>query len=174
MVMSKIFFMPHSRSAVARILAHGVLLGVGFGMVACGVPPELAEASRTTPTPSPTFSPSATAPPTSAPSATPSGTPTGRSDTVAVACAEGPSGTQVIDLLRRSGLLSAGSSATLTKGPLCAGSWHYTVVQIPGREPLQVVTRTETTGLDLVTAGTDVCSIPVRTSAPTGIRTLVC
>jgi hypothetical protein len=38
-----------------------------------------------------------------------------------------------------------------------------------GREPLQVVTQGAPNALQLVTAGTEVCSVPVRTQAPSGI-----
>jgi hypothetical protein len=60
---------------------------------------------------------------------------------------------------------------TVDTGPLCAGTWQYTVVLVPNREPLAVVTRGRPGALELVTAGTNVCSIPVRTEAPIGIRT---
>ena len=59
-------------------------------------------------------------------------------------------------------------------GPICAGTWQWTVVQMPNAEPLQVVTRGAPGSLRLVTAGTDVCSIPVRTGAPAGIRAAAC
>ena len=82
----------------------------------------------------------------------------------------------MIALLRRSSsLLPTGITVTApAPGPLCAGDWQYTVLQVADREPLQVVSRGPATSLTLVTAGTDVCSIPVRTAAPAGIRTAAC
>ena len=58
--------------------------------------------------------------------------------------------------------------------PQCAGTWQYSVVTVTGRDPLAVVTRGAPTALTLVTAGTNVCTIPVRTSAPPGIRKVAC
>jgi hypothetical protein len=105
-------------------------------------------------------------------------TPTGSAgfgETVAVDCAGRPSGDQVVALLRRSTeLLPAGAPVSVRVAPRCAGTWQYTVVQIPDREPLQVVTEGSPTSFSLVTAGTDVCTIPVRVAAPYGIRTLAC
>ena len=78
-------------------------------------------------------------------------------------------------LLRRSTeLLPTGAQVTVRVAPRCAGTWQYTVVQIPNREPLQVITEGSPTSFSLVTAGTDVCVIPVRVGAPAGIRTLAC
>jgi hypothetical protein len=56
-------------------------------------------------------------------------------------------------------------------GPLCSGTWQYTVVAVPDHEPLGVVTKGPVNALVLVTAGTDVCSDAVRTAAPPGITT---
>jgi hypothetical protein len=43
------------------------------------------------------------------------------------------------------------------------------VLAVPNHDPLAVVTKGTPGQLTLVTAGTDVCSIPVRTGAPAGI-----
>jgi hypothetical protein len=91
---------------------------------------------------------------------------------VAVDCLGQPTGTQVTALLRARSVLTAGASARVTTGPLCAGDWQYTVVTVTGREPLQVVSQGEPTALTLVTAGTDVCSTAVRGQAPPGILAL--
>jgi hypothetical protein len=72
-------------------------------------------------------------------------------------------------LLRGKGFVAAGAQVTVQAGPLCAGSWQYTVLSIPGRGLLQVVTKGVPPGLELVTAGTDVCTAPVRVEAPAGI-----
>jgi hypothetical protein len=110
--------------------------------------------------------------PTLPPTAPPVTSPTGFPDTYAVACGGKPSGQQIIRLLRRqAGLLSDGVRAAVDTGPLCSGTWQYTVVVVSGREPLAVVTEGRPGDLRLVTAGTNVCSIPVRTEAPIGIRT---
>jgi hypothetical protein len=106
------------------------------------------------------------------PSRTPSATisATGFADTVAVASNGRPSGAQVVALLHRSSVLPTGVAVTVTTGPLCAGSWQYTVVSATGREPLYVLSRGAPQSLSLVTAGTNVCTVEVRTNAPPGIR----
>jgi hypothetical protein len=93
-----------------------------------------------------------------------------------VPCQGKPNGDQVVALLRRSSsLLPRDVRVTVpAPGPLCAGDWQYTVLQIADQEPLQVVSRGPASALTLVTAGTDVCSIPVRTAAPAGVRTAAC
>lgn len=151
-------------------------------LTACGTPPGLAGAGGT-PTPDATTGPSATpgvptgpptAPPTAPPtvglpSATPS--PSGFPEFYPVDCAGRPTVAQVIRAVRRAGnLLPAGSRATAETGPLCSGTWQFTVLAIPGQELLAVVTRGRPTALTLITAGTDVCSVPVRVEAPPGIR----
>jgi hypothetical protein len=93
-------------------------------------------------------------------------------EAVAVPCAGRPSADQVVALLRRTpDMLPRGATVTVRTGPLCAGTWQYTIVSAPEREPLEVVTKGPPGSLVLVTAGTDVCSIEVRTAAPIGIRT---
>jgi hypothetical protein len=148
----------------------------------CGVPPELRDppgavvpSPRTAPpTGGPTTIPSL--PPTEAPSTgQPTATPT-FSEAQAVPCNGQPSAAQVLALLRRtSGLLPSGVNATVGSGtPLCAGTWQYTVVNMPRQDPMLVVTRGAPGALTLVTAGTNVCNIPVRSGAPAGIRTVAC
>ena len=74
-------------------------------------------------------------------------------------------------MVRRSGgLLPRTGVVSVLKDPLCAGTWQYTIFAVPQKEPLQVVTRGTPGRLSLVTAGTNVCSITVRTYAPPGIR----
>jgi hypothetical protein len=87
----------------------------------------------------------------------------------AVSCAGQPSADQVTARVRAAGLIDGGAKATVTLGPMCAGSWQYTVLNVAGREPLQVVTDGQPAALTLVTAGTDVCSTEVLTQAPPGI-----
>lgn len=162
-------------SAPSRITAAAVLLTSGALLIGCGTPPELREqpdrafasphrsAFATTPAPSPPRAAAPTGPPP---------TPTfGESTTTP--CNGRPGSAQVIALLRRSTeLLPRSATVSVPIGPLCAGTWQYTVLSMPNREPLQVVTKGEPAALTLVTAGTDVCSsIPVRVTAPAGIRT---
>lgn len=66
-------------------------------------------------------------------------------------------------------LLPKTGTIAVPTGPLCAGTWQYTILTVTGKEPLQVVTQGTPTALKLVTAGTDVCSVEVRTHAPVGI-----
>lgn len=128
------------------------------------------------PSTSPTGTPSASAlparpsPPVPAPTASGRPLPSGFGEAVAVPCAGRPSAAQVLALLRTQGLAATGASVQL--GPLCAGTWQYSVVTQSGHEPLQVVTRGAPDALRLVTAGTYVCSADVRAEAPPGILEL--
>ncbi|MEU8259748.1 hypothetical protein AB0C02_03880 [Micromonospora sp. NPDC048999] len=156
------------RSVPAALVALLALAG-------CGTPPELrrpappaattsATATATAvPTATPT-SPATVAAPTRSPTTAPSAAP----------CGSGPSGDRVIAVLRAGRVLPENVRVTVRKGPLCAEGWQYTVLAMTGREELQVVTRTEPGALELVTAGTDVCSAEVRAAGPPGIRTLAC
>ncbi|MEH1100992.1 hypothetical protein V6V16_17710 [Micromonospora sp. CPCC 205561] len=124
--------------------------------------------------------------PSGTPSATPSPPPatglpgagaTGTADAglVATPCPTGPSGARIVDLVRgRGGVLPASVRVRVKNGPLCAGEWHYTLLDVTGHEALQVVTRGRPGAPQLVTAGTDVCTAEVRAAGPPGIRTLVC
>jgi hypothetical protein len=163
------------------LAAAGLLLGGLLGLAACGTPPELRERRggtvpppRSTPTASvPGATPTAT-PPARTQAPDPAG-PTGFSESIAVPCAGRPSGQQVLSLLRNTGgPLPGGVRVTIRTGPLCAGTWQYSVVTVPGGEPLQVVTNGPPGDLNLITAGTDVCSVPVRATAPYGIRAIAC
>jgi hypothetical protein len=90
-----------------------------------------------------------------------------------VSCAGRPGADQVIALLRRTpNVLPAGATVSVRTGPLCSGTWQYTVIAVPDREPLQVLTRGAPTALTFVTAGTDVCTVTVRATAPPGILTV--
>jgi hypothetical protein len=104
-----------------------------------------------------------TVPPTDAPPA----------DADAVPCAGKPPVAQVVAALRRdrSDIPLAGATPKASTGPLCAGSWQYTILSIPDREPLQVITRGGAGALKVVTAGTYVCTPTVAAAAPAGIAT---
>ena len=164
------------RPVTLRRLTVPVVLLVLLPLAACGTPPELRQPTRqTAAAPTPTATPSPT-PSTAAPTipAAPTLSPT-VSDLVAVPCRSGPSGDRVIALLRGSaGVLPRTARVQVRTGPLCAGGWQYTVLDVTGHEQLQVVTRGRPSALKLVTAGTDVCGVEVRAVAPPGIRTLAC
>jgi hypothetical protein len=175
----------HARAARAgaAVIAGAARVGAAAVAVAtlaaaCGVPPELREPPGSV-VPSPkTAEPTASAPPPASdlpPTVAPSATPT-FGEATAVMCNGQPSAAQVMAMLRRtSGMLPSGASATVRSDtPLCAGTWQYSVIVVVNRDPLLVVTRGAPGSLTLVAAGTNVCNIPVRTSAPVGIRTVAC
>ncbi|MFJ5620723.1 hypothetical protein [Micromonospora sp. NPDC093243] len=153
-----------------------------LALAGCGAPPELRQPVPTgtpTGTPSaPTTAPTPALPPaTGLPSAVPTApaTPTTDAGLVAAPCRSGPSGQRVIQLLRgRSGVLPDDIRVQVRTGPLCAADWQYTVLAVTGHEELQVVTRGGPGTPELVTAGTDVCTVEVRATGPLGIRTLAC
>jgi hypothetical protein len=100
----------------------------------------------------------------------PTEVPTAPADTVAVACGGRPSASQVIAAVRRDrNLLPQGVTPQVLTGPLCAGSWQYTIMSVPERDPLQVVTRGAASSLTVVIAGTYVCTPEVTGAAPSGI-----
>jgi hypothetical protein len=158
---------PTRSTRIAATLALAIFALGGCGSDApagVNLPPP---ARSPSPTPEPTYLP---APPLTHPSRPPTGGPTPFDERVAVPCAGRPGADQVVALLRRTpGLLSGGATVTVRTGPLCAGTWQFTVVTVPEREPLQVVTKGAPGALTLVTAGTDVCTAPVRAGAPAGI-----
>jgi hypothetical protein len=163
-----------------RIPPLAAVAGLLLVAAACGAPPGLADRVRSpsaSPAPSrasPTAPPLVVATPAMPTGAPPAAEPSGFAESPAVACAGRPGTSAVLAVLRRARLLSSSATATVSTGPMCAGTWQWSVVQVPGREPLQVVTKDTPDGLSLVTAGTDVCSIPVRTGAPAGIRAAAC
>jgi hypothetical protein len=93
----------------------------------------------------------------------------GFTEDAAVPCAGRPGADQILLLVRRSLNMPANANLTVRTGPLCAGTWQYSVVVQPDVDPLQVVTRGAPGALTLVTAGTDVCTADVRAAAPPGI-----
>jgi hypothetical protein len=144
---------------------------------ACGAPPELRERSGAGPTPivtttgSPTVDPSPPLPVTTPLPDLPTRTP---EPTTASQCTEGPTGAQIVALVRNAGILPGGVAARARTGPLCAAGWQYTVLSVTGHEELQVVTRGQPGSLTIVTVGTDVCTVDVRTTGPAAVRTLAC
>jgi hypothetical protein len=151
------------------------LVGVAVAALAgcTPVPSSVAEPSAApiaSPSPSPSLSaPGGRLPPGPLPSLSRS---SGFTEAYAVNCNGQPGADRVISVLRSKGLISGSATVTAREGPLCAGTWQYTVLSVVGREPLQVVTQGPPSALRLVTAGTEVCSVPVRTQAPLGILTV--
>lgn len=143
----------------------------------CGTPPELNPPGTTVPRPSATASPTptpSTLPPSPPAPSSPGPTATsGFPDSPAVACSGRPSGDQVITLLKRRELLASSYRGRVTVGPMCAGTWQWSVLDT-SNGPLEAVTEIRGNTLRLVTAGTNVCSIEVRAAAPAGIRTAAC
>ncbi len=175
----------HARAARSGAAVITAAKRAGAGAIAiaalaagCGVPPELRDPPGSV-VPSPkTAAPTASPPPVASdlpPTGGPSATPT-FGEANAVLCHGQPSATQVMALLRSSsGILPRNLTATVRSDtPLCAGTWQYSVIEVQNRDPLLVVTRGAPGSLTLVAAGTNVCNIPVRTSAPAGIRTVAC
>jgi hypothetical protein len=164
-----------------RVLVRsGVLVSTVavLAVAGCGLMPKgpVRDPDARPPSPSgPPASPSSRrpAPPPTPTRTTSSPSPSGFQTLVAVACNGKPTGAQVIALLRRRGVVPAQVTVTVTKGPLCAGTWQYTEVSMPDAEPIDVVTRGAPQSLALVTAGTDACTAGVRAGAPLGIRTVL-
>ncbi|MEE6258370.1 hypothetical protein [Plantactinospora sonchi] len=171
---------PSPATTTARRRTGGVPLLVLLTLIgcvataACGVPPELEQSRAATP-PAPTPTPTASATPTAIPTPppTPTTTPSGNG-AIAVDCGGQPSRDQVVALLRRVDLLPRSARVTFRNAPVCAADWQYSVIEVPGRDLLQVVTTGPADKLKLVTAGNDVCNIRVRVEAPAGIRTVAC
>jgi hypothetical protein len=138
----------------------------------CGVPPELEPAPGTR-VPLPSVAPPTSfpyppgfSPRPSGPTSIPAATTTPFPEFSSVACNGRPTGDQVLALVRR--VTSINPSKPITQ-PVCAGTWHYTVLEVPDREPLQVLSKGDPAALTLVAIGTDVCTVDVRRQAPTGI-----
>ncbi|MCP2325987.1 hypothetical protein HDA40_004494 [Hamadaea flava] len=159
--------MPRIRPLVVAATAAATLLAAG-----CGKPPDLRE--QGVPVPSPSVLAESTRPPLPQATTTPSTAPT-FSESYYVACLGNPSGDQVVATLRaKTKLLPKSGTISVTMGPLCSGTWQYTIVQAPGKDALVVVTKAAATtaapaALQIVTAGSDVCTITVRTQAPAGL-----
>lgn len=154
---------------LVTVLSTGVMLLAG-----CGPPPELRETpAATVPAPPPTPPTTPTPGTPGAPGSVPPGLPGTVSpgsfpEEIAINCGGEPTADDVIDVLRREDMLAP--DAEVVEGPFCSGDWQYAVVSAPDLDPLQVVTRGGAGALELITAGTDVCTVEVRIQAPPGIR----
>jgi hypothetical protein len=157
---------------VRRRLALACVLLVALAGCASRVPAvEAPTRSAAPPTTEPPTTTAALPPPVlPLPSTLPSApSPTGFAEGTVASCAGKPAVDKVIALVRAKGIVDGTGTVSAQVGPLCAGTWQYTILVVPGREPLQVVTEGQPTALVLVTAGTDVCTDQVRASAPVGI-----
>jgi hypothetical protein len=153
------------RFRIAIIVIGALLLAAG-----CDKPPDL-QPPPGVPLPSVTASPEPTrlALPSTTVTALPSPKPS-FPELYYVPCLGAPSGEQVVATVRaKTKLLPQTGAIAVTTGPLCSGTWQYTILQAPNRDPLLVVTKGEPAALSIVTAGSDVCSIKVRTQAPAGL-----
>ncbi|MET8150048.1 hypothetical protein ACIBSW_36135 [Actinoplanes sp. NPDC049668] len=106
-------------------------------------------------------------------------TPTTVRPTPAPRCVNGPTSQQVLTAVKgRPGVPA--TELKVIDGPFCAKTWQFTIVQIATAdantpaEPLLVVTKGSPAKIKVIEAGTDVCSVKVRTEAPTGIRVWAC
>ena len=156
------------------------LISTGVAMLtflagACGAPPGLESRGKPVPLPSqaetstpglpPGYQPLPTNSPSRSVSPSPSLSPF--SEFVTVPCGSRVTADQVINLVRNQTPIRPSRA---TNGPLCAGTWQYTELQVPAGDPVQAVTATRDT-LRLIAVGTDVCTAEVRLQAPSAIRT---
>jgi hypothetical protein len=155
------------RIALLPVVAACAVAGCGGGHSAADRPNPPAASVTSPPGSLPVSSAPAAQP--SPPSIPPVPTATGFPDLTAVSCAGNPSFARIVALLHAQHILGQRDVATVRVGPLCAGTWQYTVLMVAGKGPLEVVSRGPASALELVTAGTDVCSSAVRTDAPVGI-----
>ncbi|WP_306204859.1 hypothetical protein [Actinoplanes sp. RD1] len=128
-------------------------------------------ATTTTPVYTPPVTPTTTIP-TPATPATP-----GQSS--APKCTAGPTAAQLIAVVEGTNGIPD-RPLKVVDGPFCSGSWQFSVMEIEAEdagdkfEPLAVVTKGQPAALQLVEAGTDVCSLVVQNEAPAGIRVRAC
>lgn len=159
---------PPARSAALPAATAVLATATAVLLAGCGRPPEPPDS----PVPPASASPPSGAP--TAPSPIVPGSPRSPGATfgaeVAVGCGGQPDVGAVLAVLRDADELAPETNAEVIEGPLCAGSWQYAVVSVPDLDPLLVLTRGPPDALELVTAGTEVCSPEVEVTAPPGIR----
>jgi hypothetical protein len=155
------------------------LIPIGLALLtflagACGAPPGLESRGQQVPRPSPAvtttprFPPGFTPEPTISPSrVSPSPSLSPFSEFVTVPCGSRVTADQVINLIRGQTEIEPSRAVT---GPLCAGTWQYTELQVPNQDPVQAITASRD-GLKLIAVGTDVCTAEVKLQAPSAIRT---
>jgi hypothetical protein len=104
--------------------------------------------------------------------------PTRSTPPPAPVCRSGPSKQQVLDVTKgKPGIPNRPLEVRF--GPYCAGTWQFSIVGIVGEtadeeEQLLVVTTGRPAALQVVEAGTDVCTDRVEDDAPPGIRVRAC
>ena len=131
---------------------------------------QVAAPETTEPVVAPGGTTSGTPRPSGSTSASPSST--AFAATVVVPCNGRPSAEQVIAVVKQHGsLIGSGSGVSVATAPQCAGTWQYTILNVTGHEPLQVVTKGAPTALTFVTAGTSVCTTEVLAAAPPALLT---
>jgi hypothetical protein len=91
----------------------------------------------------------------------------------------GPTGAQVLAVVKAGGNFPAGTRPEVKQGPYCSGTWQFTVIGAAGKtldevDPLFAVTTGKPASLKVEEAGADVCSDHVLSAAPPGIRVLAC
>jgi hypothetical protein len=131
-----------------------------------GVPPAYTPYTPYTPPATTVPTPATTTPRTPGPSPAPK-------------CTAGPSGAQVVAVVKGTAGIPD-RELKVIDGPFCSGTWQISTIEIVARdaeqkyEPLFVVTTGTPAALQLVEAGTDVCSQQVQNDAPGGIRVRAC
>jgi hypothetical protein len=123
--------------------------------------------SRTSATATPTVSRPHPVPSPPGPLALPSRPPS-FPDGTAASCAGQPGPDAILALVRAKGVIAQRVRASVTVGPMCAGTWQYSLVSVSGAGLIQVVTTGPPGALQFVAAGTDVCAT-LRDLAPAGI-----
>ena len=112
---------------------------------------------------------------TTTPATTVSPTPT---PSHAPRCTGAPTGAQILALIKgKKGIPK--ETLKVFDGPYCAEDWSFALVGVANKspakqDPLFVVAVGPGSGLQLVTAGSDVCNDPVQKDAPAGIRVMAC
>ncbi|WP_305787289.1 hypothetical protein [Symbioplanes lichenis] len=137
-----------------------------------GLPTTPAWPTLPTTTTTPVYTPPVTPTTTIPTPATPTQSPAPR-------CTAGPTAAQVIAVVKGTAGIPD-RPLKVVDGPSCSGSWQFSVMEIEAAnagdkyEPLSVVTKGQPAALQLVEAGTDVCSLVVQSEAPAGIRVRAC
>src|SRR5688572_11305275 len=115
-------------------LRAGVTAVVLSALAGCGVPPDLAPPPGTQ-VPIPSAAPPASGPYPPGFTPRPSGTAapaTPFPEFSSVACNGKPTGEQVVSLVKQKTAIAPSKHITQ---PVCAGTWHFTVLEVPNREP---------------------------------------
>ncbi|WP_433212117.1 hypothetical protein ACQP00_51885 [Dactylosporangium sp. CS-047395] len=154
-------------AAVLAIVSLGFLLSACRNDTAQTAPPQVKPSLLSQEPLVPVLPPAPEATTAPVPSATTSPSPSGFSEQYVTYCAGRPTSAQVIAAVRKvRANLPAGNGVSVQKEPVCSGVWQYTVLNVTGSEPLQVITKGSPNALTVVTAGTAPCTVEVRATAP--------